>query len=293
MARTAWLFLFCAAAWGQPAVGDLLEEKTIGELRRFEAGFDGVLGVAAIDLETGRSFGLHGETVFPQASVIKIPILVRMFQAAKAGELRLSDRVTLGPKEAVGGSGRLQFALKNGPVTLTVRELVTAMVVDSDNTATNKCIDLAGGMARVNAMLDGAGFPRTRLNRKMMDSAAALKDLENVSTPVEMARLVEQIYRGKIVDTESSRGILDIMRRVSGGFQEGLPLDTKTAVKTGQLPGARGETGIVFLEHRPFVLSVMSAYIDDRRTPVPEVTRIVYRMFEKLARSNRYGHTVR
>jgi beta-lactamase class A len=293
MTRFVWLFLFCIAAWAQPTVGDLLEQKTVEELRRFDAGFDGVLGVTAIDLETGWSFGLHGETVFPQASVIKIPVLVRMFQAAKAGELRLGEKVTLEPKEAVGGSGRLQFALKNGPVTLTVRELVTAMGVDSDNTATNKCIDLAGGMARVNFTLDAAGFPRTRLKRKMMDSAAALRDDENISTPVEMARLVEQIYRGKIVDAESSREILDIMRRVSGGFQEGLPLDTETAVKTGQLPGARGETGIVFLEHRPFVLSVMSAYIDDRRTPVPEVTRIVYRMFEKAARSNRYGHTVR
>ena len=167
------------------------------------------------------------------------------------------------------------------------------MVVDSDNTATNRSIDLAGGMARINRMLDEQGFPRTRLLRKMMDSAAAERNDENISTPNEMARLVEQIYRAKIVDAGAAREILDIMRRVHGGFEEGLPLDTRTAVKTGQIPGARGETGIVFLPHRPFVLSVMSAFIDDRRTPVPEVVRMVYPLFEKLARSNRYGHTIR
>jgi len=74
---------------------------------------------------------------------------------------------------------------------------------------------------------------------------------------------------------------------------QGLPLDTVTASKTGSVRGVRGETGIVYLPHRPFVLSVMSSFIDDRRTPVPEVTRIVYRYFEKLAASNRYGNRVR
>jgi len=108
-----------------------------------------------------------------------------------------------------------------------------------------------------------------------------------------MARIVERIYRAKIVDAAASREILDLMRRVHGGFEEGLPLDTETAVKTGQLPGARGEAGVVFLPHRPFVLSVMSGFIDDRHTPVAEVTRIVYRMFEKLERANAYGHAIR
>lgn len=293
MKRAAWLFLFAVAAAAQPTAVDLLEAKTLDDLREFDASFDGALGVAAIDLEAGRSLAFHGDVVFPQASVIKIPILVRLFQIGRGGPVRMTDKVTLTPAEAVGGSGRLQFELKKGPLTLTVRELAAAMIVDSDNTATNKCIDLAGGMARINRMLDESGFPQTRLRRKMMDAAASARDDENVSTPREMARLVEQIYRAKIVDAEAAREILDLMRRVHGGFAEGLPLDTDVAVKTGQLPGARGEAGIVFLPHRPFALSVMSAFIDDRRTPVPEVTRIVFRMFEKLNRSNRYGHTIR
>ena len=202
------------------------------------------------------------------------------------------DAVTIASKEAVGGSGRLQEALQKGPVTLTIQELVRRMIVDSDNTATNRCIDIAG-MARVNRMLDEMGFPKTRLLRKMMDSAAAQRNEENVATPVEMARMAEMIYRGKAVDARASRDMLEIMKEVKGGIREGLPLDIETASKTGELPGARCETGIVFLEQRPFVLSVMSAYIDDRRTPVPEVTRIVYRYFGKLAISNAYGRSIR
>jgi beta-lactamase class A len=280
------------AAGAQPSLSELLENKTLAELRRFDEGFDGALGVAAIDLATGRMFGLHSDTVFPQASVIKIAILARMYQAARAGQFALDDRVTIQPGEAVGGSGRLQDRLKSGPVTLTLRELIAAMIEWSDNTATNKCIALAG-MDGVNRMMDALGFRHTRLRRKMMDSAAVARGEENVSTPEEMARLAETIYRGKLVDEAASREMVEILKKVEGGIHEGLPLDIETASKTGELPGARGETGIVFLEGRPFVLSVMSAFIDDRRTPVPEVTRIVFRYFEKLAGANAWGNRLK
>ena len=281
------------AAAAQPTLSELLENKTLAELRRFDEAFDGALGVAAIDLTTGHTFGLHGNTVFPQASVIKIAILARMYQAARAGKFSLDERVTIQPGEAVGGSGHLQERLKSGgPATLTVRELIAAMIEWSDNTATNKCIALAG-MDDVNRMMDELGLPHTRLRRKMMDSAAVARGEENVSTPEEMARLVEAIYRGKLVDQAASREMVEILKKVEGGIHEGLPLDIETASKTGELPGARGETGIVFLEGRPFVLSVMSAFIDDRRTPVPEVTRIVYRYFEKLAGANAWGNRLK
>lgn len=286
------LLLFAASVFGQADPQALLESKVLEELYSLDQGFEGALGVAAIDLETGRTFALNGDTVFAQASVIKIPILVRLYQAERDGEFRFSDKVTLQPSEAVGGSGSLQHELKKGPVTLTVRELAAAMIVESDNTATNRLIRLAG-MEQVNRMLEAHGFAVTRLNRVMIDGEAARQNRENVSTPNEMARLVEQIYRAKIVDKSASAEILDLMKRVRGGMRMGLPPGIETAVKTGQVPGVRGESGIVFVPGRPFVLSVMSAFIDDRRTAVPDVTRMVYRMFETLARSNRYGHRVR
>ena len=300
MARMIRFGVLCAltltsaiGAGAQPTLAELLENKTMAELRRFDENFEGALGVAAIDLTAGHRFTLHGDTLFPQASVIKIPILACMYQAVRAGKFALDTRVTIESREAVGGSGHLQERLKNGAdITLTARELIDAMIEWSDNTATNKCIALAG-MDDVNHMMEGLGLPHTRLRRKMMDSAAVARGEENVSTPDEMARLVEMIYRGKLVDEAASREMVEILKKVSGGIDEGLPLDIPTASKTGELPGARGETGIVFLEGRPFVLSVMSAFIDDRRSPVPEVTRIVYRYFEKLAAANAWGNRLR
>jgi len=292
MFRLAALFALGCAASAQPTLSELLENKTLADLRRFDENFDGALGVAAIDLNSGRLFALHGDTVFPQASVIKIPILARMFQAARASRFHLDDPVTLHTGDAVGGSGRLQERLKTGSLTLTVRELIAAMIESSDNTATNQCIRMVG-MESVNRMMDELGLPHTRLRRKMMDSAAVARSDENVSTPAEMARLVEMIYRGKVVDQAACQEIIELMKKVSGGIHEGLPLDIETASKIGELPGARGEAGIVFLEGRPFVLSVMSAFIDDRRSPVAELTRIVYRYFDKLAQANAYGNRLR
>ena len=286
------IVLACATAAAQPAVSELLESQTLAAIRHFADSFEGVLGVAAIDLTSGRTFNFNGDTQFPTASTIKIPILIRMFQDERAGKFKFTDTLTIDPKESVAGSGHLQQALKKGPVTLSISDLITKMIEDSDNTATNKCIDLAG-LAHVNETLDSLGFRRTRLMRKMMDSAAAERNDENIATPNEMARMVELIYRGKVVDAAACEQMIGIMKKVQGGIREGVPLDVETASKTGELPGARCETGVVFLDHRPFVLSVMSAYIDDRRTPVPEVTRIVYRYFEKLAISNVYGRSIR
>ena len=86
--------------------------ETMAELRRFDEGFDSALGVAAIDLTDGRTFGLHRDTVFPQASVIKIAILARMYQAARAGKFTLDERVTIETGEAVGGSGPITAAVE-------------------------------------------------------------------------------------------------------------------------------------------------------------------------------------
>jgi len=275
----------------QTAVADLLEQKTLERIRAVDARNEGVIGVAAIDLVSGRRISYHADAVFPQASSIKIPILVEMFKAARAGQFNFDDVVTLRTEELVGGSGHLQEKLRLGALKLTVRELATAMIETSDNTATNKCIRMVG-MERVNRTLDEMGFLNTRLRRVMMDSAAARRDEENVSTPHEMARLVERIYRGKAVDAAASQEMLAIMKLVKGDFRRAIPAAIEIASKTGSIPGVKCETGVVYLPGHPFVLSVMSTFQSGEEAPVAELAGIVFRHFEKTARSNQYGHRI-
>jgi len=283
------------ASWtlaAQPTVGDLWEARTAARLRALEEKLNGVLGVAAVDLETGAVLGLNADTVFPQASVIKLPIMIEVFRAARAGRVRLEDSLRLTAEDAVGGSGKLQEELKRAPASRSVRELVELMIRDSDNTATNKLISLVG-MEAVNRTLGGLGLTRTRLQRRMMDGAAAMHDDENLSTPREMARLAELIYRGCAVDQEADARMVEILKTVQAAFRKAIPAEIPVASKPGELPGVRAETGLVFLPGRPFALSVMSAFLGEKQDPVEEAARILFEHFQKLARSNRYGHQVR
>ena len=116
---------------------------------------------------------------------------------------------------------------------MTVEDLVTAMIETSDNTATNRLIALVG-MERVNAMLDRPGFRQTRLRRIMLDAEAAARNDENVSTPMEMAKLAELIYRGKAVDADSSRRMTEIMNLVSADFRAAIPRHCAGRVQAGR-----------------------------------------------------------
>src|SRR4051794_32454869 len=123
--------LACAMAWAQTDTAELLGDKLLDQIGNIDSAMEGVLGVAAIDLSTGNALEYHGNAVFPQASVIKIPIMIEAFRSGK-----LAERIPLDRREAKPG-GDLYAALQRGPITLTVKELVEHMIQSSDNTAAN------------------------------------------------------------------------------------------------------------------------------------------------------------
>jgi beta-lactamase class A len=286
---TALTFALCTAAQPERTVESLLERKLLEGVRAIEADIEGVLAVAAIDLATGRLVTHQADVVFPQASSIKIPIMMQLFEQVRAGRVRLSDPVTIQPRDAVQGSGHLRLMVRERPVTVSVAELMTAMIETSDNTATNKLIAMLG-MDTVNTMLQRFGFRETRLRRVMLDAAAAERNDENVSTPLEMARIAELIYKGKAVSADASRQMIEVMKLVNGDFRKTVPAAVPVASKPGELTGVRCETGIVFVKNRPFVLSVASAFLAENENPVPAVVELFYDHFSRLARSNKYGN---
>lgn len=291
--RLAALCLAPALAFAQQRTAlDLLNQETTRALERLDDSSPGALGVHAIDLATGRTLSHNADVVFPLASTVKIAIMAEMFRAAGTGKFKLTDPVTLHPADRVGGSGSLQNRIKDKPLTLTVRELIVAMIQESDNTATNKCIAMTG-MEAVNALIREYGLTRTALQRKMLDSASAARGLENIGTPAEMARLAERIYRKQAVSEQASAQMLDILKLVDGDVRKVVPSPIGVAAKTGELPGARLETAIVLLDRHPYVVSLASSFLDPGANPLAEAARIVHAHFEKVERSNSYGHRVR
>src|SRR6266550_970672 len=272
----------------------ILWQKLEVAIKDVDRNLDGVLAVAILDLSTGQKYLFHADEVLPTASSIKIAILAELYRQVQQGKLKLGDLYTLQSSDLVGGSG-VAGALTPGVTRLTLRDVAALMISVSDNSATNVIIDRIG-MENVNALLDSLGLTHTRLRRKMMDVKAAGEGRENVSTPREMMTLLEQIYRGKVLNKEMTEGFLKILSTHKNSFlPRDLPDGVRMANKPGELEAVRNDSGIVFAQNRPYVICVMTTYLRTERDGEDAIARIssaAYRMFDRLDRASEYGRVV-
>jgi beta-lactamase class A len=255
---------------------------------------DGVMGVSIEDLKTGDQFFLHENEIFAQASSIKIAVLANLYLQAQQGKLKLTDLYTVQTSDLVPDSD-IMNGLTPGVTRITLRDLATMMVAVSDNSATNVQIDRVG-MDNVNAMLDSLSLPHTHLRRKMMDRDAAKQRRENISTPREMMTLLEDIYRGKLLNQESTADFFKVLSTNKDSWiPRDLPADVKIANKPGSLEAVRNDSGIVFVAGRPYVICVMTAFLGNERDGEDAVSKIslaAWRMFDRLSRASEYGRVV-
>ena len=255
---------------------------------------DGVMGVAIEDLTTGDQFFLHEDEVFAQASSIKITVLADLYLQAQQGKLKLTDLYTVQSSDLVPDSD-IMNGLTPGVTRLTLRDLATMMVAVSDNAATNVLIDRVG-MQNVNAMLDSLGLTHTRLRRKMMDLEAARQGRENISTPREMMQLLDLIFHGKLLDKDTTADFFKMLSTNKQSFlPRDLPADVKVANKPGELEAVRNDSGIVFVEGRPYVICVMTGYLRNERDgedAISKVSLAAWQMFDRLSRATEYGRVV-
>ena len=252
------------------------------------------MGVAIEDLNTGDQFFLHENEVFAQASSIKIAVLANLYLQAQQGKLKLTDVYTVQASDIVPDSD-IMGGLTPGVSRITLRDLATMMVAVSDNAATNVLIDRVG-MDNINAMLDGLGLAHTRLRRKMMDIDAAKQGRENISTPREMMLLFDAIYHGKVLNKESTADFFKVLStNKSSWIPRDLPADVKTANKPGALEGVRNDSGVVFVEGRPYVICVMTAFLRNERDgeqAISKVSSAAWQIFDRLSRASEYGRVV-
>jgi beta-lactamase class A len=253
------------------------------QLTSLAKNFHGTVGVAVRDLNSGANFSIQGSTVFTQASSIKIAILAALLKQDQDARLHLTDLVPLPKNEFVGGSGILQY-FDGTTERLTIHDLAVIMIVLSDNTATNLVLDRVG-IDSVNAFLTQNGFSATRLNRRMMDSAAMAAGRENLSTPDEMSCLLDALYRGKLLDEAHTKLALQILAfpKVTP-LSLGLPDSIPHADKPGALAGVRTDSGIVLLAGRPYVLCVMinhAANDGAAENLIAQISRATFNYFKR------------
>jgi beta-lactamase class A len=272
----------------------VLWQKLESTIQGIDEHLDGVMGVAIEDLTSGDHYFLHEDEVFAQASSIKITVLAGLYLQAQQGKLKLTDLYTVQASDLVPDSD-IMNGLTPGVTRVTLRDLATMMVAVSDNSAANVLIDRVG-MSNVNAMLDSLGLTHTRLRRKMMDLEAAKQGRENISTPHEMMTLLDSIYRGKVLDKESTADFFKVLSTNKDSWiPRDLPPDLKIANKPGSLEAVRNDSGIVFVEGRPYVISVMSSYLRNERDgedAISKVSLAAWQMFDRFSRATEYGRVV-
>ena len=218
-----WLAAFAAALALQGPAQPAPLQRLEASIQRTVRSINATWGIYVKSLETGEEIAIDADRRMETMSTIKIPLMVEAFEQIKAGKFKLADKYTFVEADSQPGTGTIQ-RLDPGAV-MTVKDLITMMIVVSDNTATEVLYRMVGGPDVVNARLDTLGLTNTRamnVPSKWFPALRAAPTTEQfyregkhpfgVSTPREMGRLLEMMERGTLVDKPSSDLMLRIMR---------------------------------------------------------------------------------
>jgi beta-lactamase class A len=256
----------------------LAQAPTPTPLQRLEASIqrttrsvNATWGIYVKSLETGEEVTVDADRQMETMSTIKIPLMVEVLEQVKAGRLKLTDKYTFVEVDSQPGTGTIQ-RLDPGAV-MTVKDLVTLMIIVSDNTATEVLYRMVGGPEAVNARMDALGLGKTRAMDVPSRWFPALRSAPTteqfyregkrpfgLSTPREMGRLLEMMERGTLVDKLSSDLMLRIMR--SQLYRTRIPRYVTGYTiphKTGDfLPYVGDDVGMLEAPGKTIILSVFT-----------------------------------
>jgi len=256
------------------------------DVRAIINGFEA--GIAIWHIESGEKIDINGSHPYPMASVFKIPILAVAGQLLQAGKRKLEDRIALTDDTKSMGSGILRV-FQDGLMP-TVRDLLTLMIIISDNTATDMNIDLLGGPAVVEKAMHDLGLNDMYIKMNCKDLLKGLfppeiRDLpldqiqawsnehdvvrdgitfaltpeNNISSANSMNRLLELLYRGEVVQGESKDAVFDILHKqqLNQRLPRFLPPGVAFAHKTGTIGGHYNDAGIITVSENSHVIVTM------------------------------------
>ncbi|MBE9123674.1 serine hydrolase [Tychonema sp. LEGE 07199] len=231
-------------------------------------------GVFLVDLDTGSYLNFNGDVPFSSASTIKLPIIAAFFQAVDEGKVRLDQVLTLKPEHIVGGSGQMQD--DPAGTKYSALEVVTKMIVISDNTATNMMIELLGGAEVLNQHFAAWGLRATVLRNKLPDLEGT-----NTTSPKDLINVMAQIDRGNLVSVKSRDRILQIMRQTKNDtlLPRGLGEGSVIAHKTGNINTMLADAGMVDLPNgKRYLVAVMVKHPVENEKPAQSLIRDISKM---------------
>lgn len=235
-------------------------------LQKLISGFNGNIGVYAMHLKTGRYAAINADTIFPTASIVKVQILVGVFDKIEKGELQYHQPLIYRDSIKYGGSGIMQFFKDSTATELSV--LLALMMSYSDNTTSLWNQALAGGGARINELMAQYGLENTRVNSRTPGREEIWKVYGwGMTTPREMATLLVKIRKGEVISKAASERMYRLMTH--GYYDEGalsqIPPYVQAAHKTGAVDESRSEVVLVNAPHGDYVFYVATKNNKDQR----------------------------
>ena len=232
-----------------------LEKKIADQIK----GFNGQMGVYVKSLKTGKTISINGDTVFPTASIVKVPILIGIMNRIHNNELSYHqkliwyDTLNYDPGEDIVAYLKPQTAIE-------LSKVMMLMMTISDNTGSLWLQSIAGTGTRINRLLDSMGYTATRVNSRTPGREQSRSEFGwGQTTPNEMGKIFEDIVNGKIINKESCDRMLRIMGRQYWDEEalSSIPPTVFVASKNGAVNASRSEVLFVNAKH-PYILSVFT-----------------------------------
>src|SRR2546428_1226874 len=218
-----WLLVAGVTVQAQRGPAQTPLQRLQASIERTTRSVNATWGIWIKSLDTGEEIAIDADRQMETMSTIKIPLMVEVFEQIKAGTFKLTDKYTFAQADSQPGTGTIQ-RLDPGAV-MTVKDLLTMMIIVSDNTATEVLYRMVGGPDAVNRRMDALGLTKTRamnipskwfaVLRAAPSTEQFYRDGKNpfgLSTPREMGRLLEMMERGTLVDKASSELMMQMMR---------------------------------------------------------------------------------
>ena len=248
--------LFSVAVFAQKEKTDAKLTKLITELA---ADFKGDVGIYVKSLKTGKTASLNADTIFPTASMIKVPITAGIFDQIEKGKLKYDT--TLVYKDSLLYAGEdILGSFKSGE-KISLSKVLMLMITTSDNTASLWSQSLAGTGTNINQLMDSYGLPNTKVNSRTPGRQQAQRKFGwGQTTPKEMATLLTLIREGKMVSPAASERIYRNLIRIyfDGEALSEIPPYVQVASKSGAVNASKSEVVLVNAPHGDYVFSIIT-----------------------------------
>jgi beta-lactamase class A len=274
------ILTFLSLAFSLTATAQKLDRSLQKKLEKEVLGFKGDIGIYVENLKTGKFAAIAPDTVFPTASLVKVPILVGVFEEIKEGRLHLDQELIYTNKRVYGGSGLMQFYKDSAKTDLST--LISLMLTYSDNVTSLWLQELTGGGVRINEHMQKYGLAETRVNSRTEGRSKIWEKYGwGQTTPREMATLFTLIRQGKVVSPALSEKMYRYLKNQYYNERSlaSLPATVNTISKTGSVNQARGEVVLANAPHGDIVFCILTKNNHDQSwTPSNEAEELTRRL---------------